>query len=74
MGARRKTVLNLLVVQTDVSRNLIFVEGSAPGPTSGIVTVGPARKPALTGYERPPPFADVDADATADENDGEASK
>ena len=90
MGSRRKTVLNLLVVQIDAIRNLIFVEGSAPGPTSGIVTIGPARKPALAGYEPPPPFAvdaeeldDADrqpagADAEAatdnDENDGEASE
>ena len=80
MGARRKTVLNLLVVQTDVSRNLIFVEGSAPGPNSGFVSIGPARKPALAGYEPPPrfavdeepddavsPSADGDAEAPADE-------
>lgn len=89
MGARRKTVLNLLVVQTDLSRNLIFIEGSAPGPNSGFVSIGPARKPTLAGYEPPPPFAvageDIDdaapppdaADAeaaAADENDGEASE
>ena len=41
MGARRKTVRNLLIVLTDADRNLIFVEGSVPGPTSSIVSVTP---------------------------------
>ena len=56
MGARTVSVLNLLVVQTDASRNLIFVEGSVPGPNTGIVTVTLARRPALASYEPPPPF------------------
>ena len=56
MGARNRSVLNLLVVQTDPNRNLLFVEGSVPGPNQGLVTVTPARKSALAGYEPPAPF------------------
>ena len=37
MGAKTVSVLNLLVVLTDPSRNLIFVEGSCPGSRNGIV-------------------------------------
>lgn len=53
MGARTVSVLNLLVVATDPSRDLLFVEGSVPGPPDGIVQVTPGRKAALTGYEPP---------------------
>ena len=55
MGARRKTVRNLLIVLTDADRNLIFVEGSVPGPTSSIVSVTPARRPALADFAPPEP-------------------
>ena len=53
MGARTVSVLNLLVVATDPSRDLLFVEGSVPGPPDGIVQVTPGRKAALTDYEPP---------------------
>ena len=53
MGAETVSVLNLLVVAVDPSRNLIFVEGSVPGARDGIVTVGVARKPALKEYTAP---------------------
>ena len=53
MGARTISVLNLLVVATDPSRDLLFVEGSVPGPPNGLVQVTPGRKAALTGYEPP---------------------
>ena len=53
MGARNTSVLNLLVVQSDPIRNLIFVEGSVPGPNKGLVTVTPARKPARSDFEPP---------------------
>lgn len=62
MGARRKMVLNLLLVQTDPARNLVFIQGSVPGARNGIVTVSQARRPALTDYEPPPSFAVVEAD------------
>ncbi len=67
MGADRKTVRNLLVVLTDLSRNLIFVEGSVPGAAKGIVTVSNGRRPALAEFEPPPPFPDVEPEDTAAE-------
>ena len=57
MGSERKTVRNLLVVLTDASRNLLFVEGSVPGPKSTIVVVTPGRRSALAGFQPPAPFA-----------------
>jgi large subunit ribosomal protein L3 len=68
MGARRKTVLNLLVVQTDPSRNLLLVGGSVPGPRGGLVNVTPARRAPLEGYEPPEPFAPAEGSATLDES------
>ncbi len=53
MGARTVSVLNLLVVATDPSRDLLFVEGSVPGPPNGLVQVTPGRKAALPDYEPP---------------------
>ena len=53
MGARTVSVLNLLVVAIDPSRDLLFVEGSVPGPPNGIVQVTPGRKSPLAGYEPP---------------------
>lgn len=53
MGARTVSVLNLLVVATDPSRDLLFVEGSVPGPPNGLVEVTPGRKAALADYEPP---------------------
>ena len=53
MGARTVSVLNLLVVAADPSRDLLFVEGSVPGPPNGIVQVTPGRKPPLADYEPP---------------------
>jgi large subunit ribosomal protein L3 len=57
MGARRKTVRNLLVVQIDVGRNLILVQGSVPGPNGGLVSIQPAARNPLADYEAPEPFA-----------------
>jgi len=53
MGAETVTVLNLLVVAVDPSRNLIFVEGSVPGHRDTVVSVGNGRRKALTGYLAP---------------------
>lgn len=63
MGARTTSVLNLLVVLTDASRNLIFVEGSVPGPRGGIVVVQAGRRPALAAFAPPvlPASAEVEA-------------
>ena len=62
MGARTVSVLNLLVVAADPSRDLLFVEGSVPGPPDGIVQVTPGRKPPLADYE-PPDIAPALAEA-----------
>ena len=72
MGARAVSVLNLLVVATDEARDLIFVEGSAPGPPNGIVEVTPGRKPPLAGYEPPdipPPAPPVEDEPAPDDDD-----
>ena len=47
MGTDRVTTLNLKVVQTDVERGLILVEGAVPGPKSGWILVRDAVKKAL---------------------------
>jgi large subunit ribosomal protein L3 len=47
MGDERVTTLNLKVVQTDVERGLILVEGAVPGAKGGWITVRDAVKKAL---------------------------
>jgi len=47
LGVERVTTLNLKVVQTDVERGLIMVEGAVPGAKTGWVTVRDAVKRAL---------------------------
>jgi len=44
MGNVRKTVQNLVVVETDPERNLILVMGGVPGPRGGLVLVQEGRK------------------------------
>jgi len=44
MGVDRVTTLNLKVVQTDVERGLILVEGAVPGAKGGWITVRDAVK------------------------------
>src|SRR5438128_3370071 len=47
MGVERVTTLNLKVVQTDVERGLILVEGAVPGAKGGWIYVRDAVKRAL---------------------------
>src|ERR1700678_4407587 len=47
MGVDRVTTLNLRVVQTDVERGLILVEGAVPGVAGGYIYVRDAVKKAL---------------------------
>src|SRR5215510_13592223 len=47
LGVERVTTLNLKVVQTDIERGLILVEGAVPGAKSGWVTVRDAVKKKL---------------------------
>jgi large subunit ribosomal protein L3 len=47
LGGERVTTLNLKVVQTDVERGLILVEGAVPGAKGGWITVRDAVKRSL---------------------------
>jgi large subunit ribosomal protein L3 len=47
MGVDRITTLNLRVVQLDVERGLILVEGAVPGSKGGWISVRDAVKKAL---------------------------
>jgi large subunit ribosomal protein L3 len=47
LGVERVTTLNLRVVQTDVDRGLILVEGAVPGTRGGFIYVRDAVKKAL---------------------------
>jgi large subunit ribosomal protein L3 len=47
MGVERVTTLNLKVMQTDVERGLILVEGAVPGVKGGWITMRDAVKKAL---------------------------
>jgi large subunit ribosomal protein L3 len=47
MGATRITTLNLKVMQTDVERGLVLVEGAVPGAKGGWITMRDAVKKAL---------------------------
>ena len=56
LGVERVTTLNLKVVQTDVERGLILVEGAVPGAKGGWITVRDAVKKNLP-KEAPKPGA-----------------
>src|ERR1700680_2975448 len=56
LGVERVTTLNLKVVQTDVARGLILVEGAVPGAKGGWITVRDAVKKNLP-KEAPKPGA-----------------
>src|ERR1051325_883602 len=66
LGVDRVTTLNLKVVQTDVARGLILVEGAVPGAKGGWITVRDAVKKALPeGVPRPGAFRLADDAAAA---------
>lgn len=65
MGAERVTTQNLRVVQLDVERGLILVEGSVPGHRGGYIFVRDAVKRALP-KDAPKPGKFKDAAAKAD--------
>jgi large subunit ribosomal protein L3 len=57
MGVDRVTTLNLKVVQTDVERGLIFIEGAVPGAKGGWITIRDAVKKKLPeGVPQPGKF------------------
>src|SRR5262250_357666 len=76
LGVERVTTLNLKVVQTDVARGLILVEGAVPGVKGGWIMVRDAVKKKLpSDVPKPGKFklADTAAAAKADEQAPEAA-
>ena len=75
MGADRVTTQNLKVVQLDVERGLILVEGSVPGHRGGYIYVrdavkraAPADLPKPGKFKEPKAAAEAPAAAPAEEN------
>jgi len=77
LGNERVTTLNLKVVQTDVERGLILVEGAVPGAKGGWITVRDAVKKTLP-KDAPKPgkfrLADGDGAAAAPAAEAEAKE
>jgi large subunit ribosomal protein L3 len=74
MGVDRVTTLNLKVVQTDVERGLILVEGAVPGSKGGWITVRDAvKKPLPKEAPKPGKFRLAEA-ATAKSDEAAAGK
>jgi large subunit ribosomal protein L3 len=64
MGVERVTTLNLKVVQTDVERGLILVEGAVPGAKGGWIRVRDAvKKPLPKDAPKPGKFREAAAEA-----------
>ena len=65
LGVERVTTLNLKVVQTDVERGLIIIEGAVPGAKGGWITMRDAVKKKLPdgGVPMPGKFRLPEADA-----------
>src|ERR1700733_3790221 len=79
LGVDRVTTLNLKVMQTDVARGLILVEGAVPGVKGGWITVRDAVKKKLPdGAPKPGKFKVADAapaaEASAPATQAEAPK
>ena len=73
MGVERVTTLNLRVMQTDVERGLIMIEGAVPGAKGGWITMRDAVKKALPkDAPKPGKFRTQDA-AQTPEGEGEAA-
>ena len=67
LGAERVTTQNLRVVQTDVERGLILVEGAVPGVAGGWIHVRDAVKRALPKDAPLPGKFKVSGEGKADE-------
>jgi large subunit ribosomal protein L3 len=71
LGAERVTTLNLKVVQTDVERGLIFIEGAVPGSKGAWITVRDAvKKKQPQGVPQPGKFRLPDAAAEPAKTEG----
>ena len=73
MGVERVTTLNLKIVQTDVERGLLLVEGAVPGAKGGWIRVRDAVKKALP-KDAPKPGKFREADAAAAETSAPAAE
>ena len=73
LGTDRVTTLNLKIVQLDVARGLILVEGAVPGPKSGWILVRDAVKKTLP-KEAPKPgkFKLADEGTTEGKSEGKS--
>jgi large subunit ribosomal protein L3 len=68
LGVERVTTLNLKVVQTDVPRGLILIEGAVPGAKGGWITVRDAVKKRLPeGVPKPGAFRLAEGEPAASE-------
>ena len=74
MGVERVTTLNLKVVQTDVERGLILVEGAVPGAKGGWITVRDAVKKKLPDAVPKPGKFRVPGSEAADADDAAAAE
>jgi large subunit ribosomal protein L3 len=71
MGVERVTTLNLKVVQTDVERGLVLVEGAVPGNNGGWITVRDAvKKPLPKDLPKPGKFRLADAAPAGEAKEG----
>jgi large subunit ribosomal protein L3 len=71
MGVERVTTLNLKVVQTDVERGLILVEGSVPGNNGGWITLRDAvKKPLPKDLPKPGKFRLAEVAPVAEAKEG----
>jgi large subunit ribosomal protein L3 len=67
LGSERVTTLNLKIVQTDVERGLLLVEGAVPGAKGGWITVRDAvKKPLPKDAPKPGKFKLAEAEAKQD--------
>jgi large subunit ribosomal protein L3 len=81
MGVERVTTLNLRVVQTDVERGLLLIEGAVPGSKGGWITVRDAVKKVLPKdapkpgkFKAPASEAKADAQSEAPAEQTDAAK
>ena len=73
LGVERVTTLNLKVVQTDVERGLILIEGAVPGAKGGWITVRDAVKKAPPkDLPKPGKFREASEAAAAPAQEGGA--
>jgi large subunit ribosomal protein L3 len=73
LGVERVTTLNLKVVQTDVERGLILIEGAVPGAKGGWITVRDAVKKAPPkDLPKPGKFRQASEAAAAPAQEGSA--